>query len=603
MTQGELEKLTLAIEKSFSELEIRIMMDVVRLIRENGFSTASSDWDITRLQQLGKSETEIKSWIQEALDASDEEMEHIFSEEVYKEYYGHSRAYETNGMKQIPLKENTQMQQLINAVKEQTDQTFENMTGSMGFAIRNPATGKLAYSPLREFYTDTLDKAVLDIQTGAFDYQTVLNRTINTMVSSGVRWIDYDSGYHSRVDVAARRAVMTGFRQVQGKINEQTASDLHTDSYEVTYHVGARPEHQPWQGRVWTMQQLIEVCGLGSVTGLHGANCYHDYNAFIPGVSVRTYTDDQLEEMLSAENEPKEYNGKEYTTYEALQQQRKMERTMRASRQKIQLMEEGGASEEDITLIRARYQGQMQTYKDFSKKMKLPEQVDRVYQDGLGDKTRKRTEKQIMAAAHRQTEQKALEGAVRNTMPNIKVSGIGLNNYTEKEIKEFAAETEALAGKYMTKDSKWSGNIIVDDSAKMHGKLWNCDIVTGRETSPHIILHEQLHARSISYYDIETYSQYHKIEEASVQLLAQEISKAESIEIIESCYDEMTDALRTINAKAKISRNDLDFAVELLQVDVPDRLDWLDSKAYEHIMKSGTIEDYEDLSEILERLR
>ena len=158
-----------------------------------------------------------------------------------------------------------------------------------------------------DFYQTTLDQAVAGIQTGAFSYQGMLERTISRLTSSGVRWIDYDSGHHNRIDVAARRAVMTGFRQVQGMINEQTAAALGTDTYEVTYHVGARPSHQPWQGRVWTMAQLRSVCGLGTVTGLHGANCYHDYDAFIPGVSERVYTDEQLEEMIQRENTPKTY--------------------------------------------------------------------------------------------------------------------------------------------------------------------------------------------------------------------------------------------------------------------------------------------------------
>lgn len=413
MTQAEIEALTIQIERQFSELEIRIMSDIIRLIEENGFSTASSDWQMTRLQQLGRSEEEIKRWIQEVLEVTDDELEHIFSDDVYREYYGYDRAYKINGLEQIPLEENVQMQSLISEVKEQTDQTFRNMTGSMGFAIRDPVTGEITYSPLREFYTETLDHAIMDIQTGAFSYQTVLDRTINVMVNSGVRWVDYESGHRNRVEVAARRAVLTGFRQIQGKINERVAADLGTDTYEVTYHVGARPSHQPWQGRVWTMQQLQEICGLGTVTGLHGANCYHDYNAFIPGYSVRTYTDEQLEEMLKEENAPKEYNGKEYTTYEALQQQRKMERTMRAQRQKIKLMEEGGADQDKITIARAKYQGQMGAYKDFSKKMKLPEQMDRVYMDGLGDKIRKQTEKQKMASARGVAEQKMRIAAVK----------------------------------------------------------------------------------------------------------------------------------------------------------------------------------------------
>ena len=386
MTQGELEQIPQPFVELMSELEMRIMKDIVEKIKVNGFSSASVDWEISRLQQLGESEEQIRKWIKEMLEKTDDEVDKIFSDDVYREYYGHNREYQVSGFEQIPLEQNIQLLQVIEASKRQTKDTFRNLTGSTGFAIRDPATGNIMYSPTMKFYQQTLDAAIMDIKSGAFSYNTVLARTINTMTTSGLRWIDYDSGWHNRVDVAARRAVMTGFRQVQGKINEQLAEDLQTDTYEVTYHVGARPTHQPWQGRVWTMQQLIDVCGLGTVTGLHGANCYHDYKPFIPGVSVRTYTDEQLDQMMAEENTPKEYLGKKYTTYEALQAQRKMETRMRKTRQDIRLMQDGGADPNDITLKKAKYQGQMQTYKAFSEAMELPEQMERVYQDGLRGK-------------------------------------------------------------------------------------------------------------------------------------------------------------------------------------------------------------------------
>lgn len=383
MTQGELEKLPLGIQKAFSELEMRIMSDIVRWIKENGFVNDSAEWQISRLQQLGESQENIMQWIQEALQISDDQLVQIFSDQTYEEYTGHEKEYKATDTEFIPYEENKELQQTVEASREQTGNTFRNMTGSLGFALVDPGTKKITYSPLREFYEKTLDNAIMDIQSGAFSYSEVLKRTINKMTTSGVRWIDYESGVHNRVDVAARRAVLTGFRQVQGKISEQVADELQTDYYEVTWHGGARPEHQRWQGKVYSMRELQTVCGLGKVTGLKGANCYHDYRPFIPGVSVRTYTDDQLEQMNAVENRKKTYNGREYTTYEALQQQRKMETTMRKYRQDIKLLEEGGADEEDIILKKAKYQGLMQTYKDFSKKMGLPEQKQRIYQDGL----------------------------------------------------------------------------------------------------------------------------------------------------------------------------------------------------------------------------
>ena len=205
------------------------------------------------------------------------------------------------------------------------------------------------------------------------------------MTNSGLRTVDYETGWSNRTDVAARRAVMTGLTQVTAKVNENNAEKLGTDMFEVSWHSGARPSHQVWQGRWYKSSELESVCGLGSVTGLCGANCYHSYYPVIPGISVPTYTEEELDEMNRQENIPIDYNGKQYTKYEALQRQRQLETRMRAERQKIKLLQDGEVDETDIMLARAKYRGTSQEYTSFSKAMDLPQQRQRVAIDGLGN--------------------------------------------------------------------------------------------------------------------------------------------------------------------------------------------------------------------------
>lgn len=384
MTQGEIEQIPIPFQRHMADLEMRIMSDLINRLKANAEITSTADWQINRLQQLGIASSHIKKQIKQALELSQKDIDWLFDDAIKKEYIRNKDIYDKCGETCTPFNKNKELQELVTAVKKQTEEEIRNITKTLGFAVKAP-NGKIVQSPVREFYQSTLDNAVMDMATGSFSYDRVLKLTVAAMTNSGLRSIAYESGWSNRVEVAARRAVMTGFNQVQAKINEQVARDLKTDFFEVSWHSGARPEHQLWQGGVYSYKDLVGICGLGTVTGLLGANCYHQYNAFISGVSVRTYTDEQLKQMNAAENVPVEYKGKEYTRYEALQQQRKLETLMRKQRQDAKLLQEGGGSRDDIIAAKSRYNSTMAQYSDFSKKMNLPQQKERIYQDGLGN--------------------------------------------------------------------------------------------------------------------------------------------------------------------------------------------------------------------------
>lgn len=359
------------------KLEDEIMTDIIRRIKINGEITRSADWQIKRLHELGLTNEEIKQSIQKGLNISDEEIDELYEDIAKKAYVYDKSIYEEVGAVQIPFEQNGVLQQLIESYARQTKDELQNLSQSLGFAVRN-SDGTLAFKPIAKYYQDTIDHAINGITSGAFDYNTAIKQAVNEMVNSGLRSVDYASGWSNRIDVATRRAVMTGITQLTGQINEMNAEMLDTEYFEVEYHLGARPSHQEWQGKVWSKAELVSVCGLGTVTGLCGANCYHTYYPFIPGISERTYTDEQLAEMNAKEQETINYQGKDYTIYEALQQQRKIETALRLQDEKIRLCEVGEIDKESIEAMKAKRNALSAEYAKFSEAVNLPQQRARV---------------------------------------------------------------------------------------------------------------------------------------------------------------------------------------------------------------------------------
>lgn len=505
-TEKDIESVPQPIVSLFNDLEQTIMLDIIRRLQANNKEiTRSADWQINRLYELGKSKEEIKSYIKNALNLSDEQIDKVFSNVINSGYARDKSLYDAVGKSFIPYEDNLQLQQLVNSMITQTKGELKNITGSLGFALREPNSTKLTYTPLTDYYQSTLDKAITQIATGAFDYNTVLRNTVKEMTNSGLRYIDYDSGYSSRVSVAVRRAVLTGYNQVVANINESNAEKLETNYFETTYHSGARPTHQPWQGRVYSKEELVSVCGLGTVTGLCGANCYHNYYPFIKGVSERTYTDEELDRMNQEDNEKREFRGKSYTKYEALQRQRKLETIMRAERQEIKLLTEGGADENDIMSANARYNKTSDEYARLSKAMNLPQQRQRVNIDGLGNIGTK-LDKSSKVAKSNST--KITENGVH------RLSDSGDNTNFEKTIQNSKSNIEKSndSGMIKAKDSN-NNETVVDDVHKI-GKI-NIDIykcVTEDITTDEVIITEKQiqHIKERHPNDYEMYFNYAK---------------------------------------------------------------------------------------------
>ncbi len=378
----DIDGISLRMEAIWTGAEERIMQDIIRRIKKAGEITSTADYQINRLVEMGKSTEEVERILKEALGAAWPEMFELYDEAAEWRYVRNKDVYEQVNGEFIPPEENEWLQQTSDAVKEQTKDELENLSRSYGFSVMMGT--RRVFMPFATYYQRYVDSAIMDIISGGFDYNSVIRRVVTQMTNSGLRFVDYATGYSSRADVAARRSILTGVAQITAEVNERNAEELGTDYFEVDWHPAARPDHQAWQGKVYSREELVSVCGLGSKTGLCGINCRHVYYPFVPGVSERMYTDEWLEEQNRKEAETKEWHGKKLNAYEQTQQQRKMETAMRAQREKVRGFQEAGVDNDEITIAKCKYQAQLDEYKQFSKKMGLPEQRERIYQDMRG---------------------------------------------------------------------------------------------------------------------------------------------------------------------------------------------------------------------------
>ena len=326
------------LEELFLRLEEDIIADICRRIAKAGYLTDSAEHQVLRLRELGAGTEYIKQKISEYSAISDEAVDRLFFDAAQTSDEFYRKAYDKANIGYTPYEYNDFFQQAVTASVNQTKGELRNFTQSMGFSYRG-SNGQLRFHGAAEAYRDCLDYAYMQVMTGAVDHNTAVRNATRRLTEGGLQFVDYASGVRCHADVAARRAVLTGLSQMTGKVSEHNAAELGTDIVEVDAHAGARPDHAEWQGKWYSLSgkskkypSLKAVTGYGTVTGLKGANCRHDFYPVIEGISEPSYKE---EELKNIDPPPFEYNGKTYTYYEATQRQRAMERSMRKTKREI----------------------------------------------------------------------------------------------------------------------------------------------------------------------------------------------------------------------------------------------------------------------------
>ena len=308
----------------WQQVEDAILQDVARRIGKMDAVTPTANWQLWRYQQTeavrndvvkllarysGKSETAIRKLL---LQAATEAMER--EDAIYYHY----------DMEPTPFEESAALNNLLDAGARQTCGTWQNLTATTA----NTVTGA---------FERTLDAAWLKVSTGAFDYKTAVKQAVDSLADD-MPMVTYPSGHKDSIEVAARRAILTGVNQTAGKLQVARADEMGVEFFETTAHGGARPSHAEWQGRRFHRGGAVDykgrhypdfeaATGYGTGAGLCGWNCRHTFFAVFPELGdPPQWTQEQLRELNARDIE---WNGKKYTAYEISQMQRARERNVR----------------------------------------------------------------------------------------------------------------------------------------------------------------------------------------------------------------------------------------------------------------------------------
>ena len=429
LTDEQLEIISDALVPLFQHLEQEVIVDIARRIKKTLTYSRTAELQAMAMKEMGYSPAKIRKEAMKILNADPEfrkmvakntleykrEVRSIIHE-ITKEAYKANDAIVANAgnMSWIndlevwkssgkALTSNSFLPQLIEAFSTQTAGELKNLTQTTGFKTMS------GYESIENTYKREMDKAIIKICSGTFDQDKVLRDVVHDLAQSGLRSIDYASGYSMQLDTAARVAIRTGCHQLAAKVTDKNIKETGENLVYVSKHWGARntgaghANHEQWQGQVYFIKDGIDyseeakrigqnrIMSLWYATGysvdgsrendplgLNGYNCRHNHFPWFEGVSSLP--------KETPEPDPVTINGKTYDYYAITQKMRSMERGIRALKRERQAQDRLGI---DSTGTKVKVSQKIQEYKAFCQRCNIREASNRLRVDsGSSDITK-----------------------------------------------------------------------------------------------------------------------------------------------------------------------------------------------------------------------
>lgn len=238
------------------------------------------------------------------------QIEQMYGDLLTEQHLANQPLYDYRGKTFVPFKDNRELQAIVRAYAKSTGETMINLAKTKALCILDH-NGNV--KGLQKYYTDVLDKAVMQVSTGATDFHTAMRDTIVELGGSGVR-VDYGGGVTRRLDTVVRQNLLWGAKQASIEYNDMIGEELGCDGVEVDAHSNPRESHMFMQGQQYSLNGKKTINGVvfedfeasGASSALQDYGCLHFRTPIICGISEPRFSKEELAKI-------EEDNQKEYT--------------------------------------------------------------------------------------------------------------------------------------------------------------------------------------------------------------------------------------------------------------------------------------------------
>ena len=259
------------------------------------------------------------------------QVEQMYADLLEEQHLANQPLYDYRGKKFVPFSENRELQSIARAYAKTTGETMINLSKTNALSILDRNGNSVG---LQRYYTDILDKAVMQVTTGTTDFYTAMRDSIVELGGSGIR-VDYGGGVTRRLDTVVRQNLLWGAKQASIEYNDMIGEELGCDGIEIDFHSNPRPSHEFMQGKQYVLGKARTINGIHfesadkALERLQDYGCLHFKTPIICGVSEPVYSAKELKRLNEENSKTYEINGKELTGYEASQQMRRLETAVR----------------------------------------------------------------------------------------------------------------------------------------------------------------------------------------------------------------------------------------------------------------------------------